>query len=495
MEFFIYNTLTRKKEKFEPYYDFNKKDFVGIYTCGPTVYSDPHLWNLRAFVFAWLLGDFIRNVLQYPTKHVLNITDVGHLTDDGDAWQDKMEKWAQKEWTTAWEIAKKYENNFKQYIKQLQLNFDHFPKATENIQEQIDIIQQLQNKSLTYEIPWDWIYMDTSNIKDYGKLMWKNYEKHIQWLKEWARVDTEGKKNPTDFSLWKFSPKWQKRHMERDSPWWMWFPGWHIECSAMSRKYLWDFFDIHTGGPDHINTHHTNEIAQSECSFAPTPWVKYWIHNQFLNISWDKISKSAWDTLSLPDVIKKWYSPHDLRYFYLTWHYRSFLNFDWLAISKASKTRQNIIKKLLKNKHINSINTSWLSFAELENKLNHSKSKEFLQEITAPLLDDLKTPKVLSVINTKINDLNYEWLEILSWFDENLLKIGLFAEIKNIRNQSKKAQIPYYIQQLAQERRKARSEKNFEKADELRDKLYQQWYVVKDLKDTYILQHKIDTNK
>ncbi len=494
MDFFIYNTLTRKKEKFEPYYIDGKKDFVWIYTCGPTVYSDPHLGNLRAFVFAGLLWDTIRNILYLPTKHVLNITDVGHLSDDWDDGEDKLEKWASREWTTAWDIASKYEKNFMKYMSDLSLNFDFFPRATDNISEQIEIIKDLESKWFTYIIKNDWVYMDTSKISDYWKLIWDNYQKHIEWLQQWARVSNDNKRNITDFALWKFSPSSEKRHMEWDSPWWVWFPGWHLECSAMSRKYLWDFFDIHTWGVDHITTHHTNEIAQSECSFAwdNWSWVKYWMHSQFLNIDWSKISKSAWHTLSIPDLIEKWYSSYDLRYFYLTAHYRSFLDFTWEALDRAHKTRNNIVKKLVSNKHINSLNAYWMTFSDIQNLVKNEDSLQLLKELTDALLDDLNTPKFLSILNKNINKLNYESMEIVAWFDYYIVKLWLIEDAKNLIYASNKIKIPYYIQQLAQERRKAKVEKNFKKADEIRDKLYYQWFVVKDFKDTYIIKHKLD---
>ena len=239
----IYDTMSRQKVEFVSLMQEWKKDFVWIYSCGPTVYWNPHIWNMRAFAFADLLRNIIKNVLWYPTKHVMNLTDVGHLTDDGDEWEDKMEKWAKRENKTVWELADMYIEKFYSYLDKLQIDkFDVMPRATDHIKEQIEMVKTLEEKWYTYEIPDDGIYMDTSKVEDYGKLAWLANQERIAW----ARIQNDNKKNDTDFALWKFSPKDQKRQMERNSPWWVWFPGWHIECSAMSSKYLWDQFDIHT---------------------------------------------------------------------------------------------------------------------------------------------------------------------------------------------------------------------------------------------------------
>src|SRR3989339_465716 len=253
----IYNTLTRQKQEFKPL----KKNKAGLYTCGPTVYNYAHIGNLRTYVFE----DILRRTLKYhgyDVTHVMNITDVGHLTDDADSGEDKMEKGAAREGKTAWEIAKFYTNAFKKDLKDLNIiSPTKFTKATENIKEQIDLIKTLEKKGFAYKTT-DGIYFDTSKLPDYGKLAnLKNQE-----LKAGARVEMGEKKNITDFALWKFSPADQKRQMERLSPWGKGFPGWHIERSAMSAKYLGQPFDIHCGGIDHVPVHHTNEIAQSEAA-------------------------------------------------------------------------------------------------------------------------------------------------------------------------------------------------------------------------------------
>lgn len=344
MQIKLYNTLTREKEDFiplmnDPNYQGEKKDFVGMYSCGPTVYYTPHIGNLKATFTA----DLIRNVLKYfgyPVKAVMNITDVGHLVSDGDEGEDKLEKGAKRDGIPAWEVAKKYEEIFLTAMNELNIQtFDVMPRATEHIAEQIALVQRLEAKGYTYEVAGDGIYMDTSKVEDYGKLMGPNYKKRLEDLRAGERVDMKGKKNPTDFALWKFSPINEKRQMERDSPRGVGFPGWHIECSAMSSKYLGEQFDIHHGGADHITIHHPNEIAQSECAFSKEPWVKYWLHNEFLQVDGGKMSKSLGNIYSLQDIKAKGYSPLDLRYFYFKAQYGNFQNFTWDALAQAKNER------------------------------------------------------------------------------------------------------------------------------------------------------------
>lgn len=293
----FYNTLTRQKETFVPLYEDPNytgpsKSQVGLYSCGPTVYATAHIGNLRATFTA----DLIRNTLKifgYPVHTVMNITDVGHLVSDADEGEDKMQKGAQKDGITARAVAQKYEQIFRDNLTQLNIDFfDTMPRATEHIAEQIAMIETLEKKGYTYSVPGDGIYMDTSKVEEYGKLMGPNYKKRLADLQAGERVEMGAKKNPTDFALWKFCPKTEKRDMERDSPRGKGFPGRHIECSAMSSKYLGTQFDIHHGGADHITIHHPNEIAQSESCFDGKPWVKYWIHNEFLQVDGGKMSKS-----------------------------------------------------------------------------------------------------------------------------------------------------------------------------------------------------------
>lgn len=469
MKLKIYNTMSRQKEEFvplmeDPNYNWPKKDFVWMYSCWPTVYRDPSIWNYRATFTA----DLIRNTLKlfwYKVISVMNITDVGHLTSDADDGEDKLEKWAKREWISVWEVAKKYENIFMKGMKALNIDtFDVMPKATDHIAEQISLIQKLEEKAYTYEVPGDWIYMDTSKVENYWELMWPNYKKRLEDLNAWIRVDMWGKKNPTDFALWKFSPQNEKRQMEWDSPRWIWFPGWHIECSAMSSKYLGEQFDIHHWWADHITIHHPNEVAQSECGFGVHPWVKYWVHNEFLQVDWGKMSKSLWNVYTLEDVQKRWYSPLDLKYFYFMAQYSNFQNFTWEQLDVAKNTRQALIKKL-----------QWRE--ELKDR-KEFENDPFFKEAMEAVSDNINTPKLLAIIQSSLNNVNENTYAIITFFENNFLKLWLFEE-------QEKVEIPSEIQELAQKRREAKKNKDWGTADSLRDQLTSLWWKILDRPDGF----------
>ena len=468
----IYNSMTREKEEFIPLMDEWKCNEVWMYSCWPTVYWNPHIWNMRAFAFDDLLRNTIKNVLWYPTKSVMNLTDVGHLTDDGDEWEDKMEKWARRENKTVRELADMYINKFYSYLDKLQIEkFDVMPRATDHIQEQINLVKSLEEKWYTYEIPDDGIYMDTSKVEDYGKLAWLENQDRIAW----ARVQNDNKKNSTDFALWKFSPKDQKRQMEWDSPWWIWFPGWHIECSAMSSKYLWEQFDIHTWWVDHIGVHHTNEIAQSECAFGKKPWVKYWMHNQFLNLWWKKLSKSAWWLVTVDDLEEKWYSALDLKMLYYTAHYRNFLDFNETVLEQSKVQRKNLIKKISKS---DKKDLKWKNYQEINEELETQEWIKFFSDCLDALFDDLNTPKLLSTINAWLKSPNHEIIWIIVRLDKQVMRLDLLWE-KEEAVEAK--EIPEEIIQLANERLQAKQNKDYAHADELRNLIQSKWYVIKDI--------------
>ena len=298
MEIKLHNTLGNQKEEFKSI----KSKAVHMYNCGPTVYSFAHIGNMRAYVFA----DILRKTLKYfgyEVKQVINITDVGHLTDESDTGNDKIEELAKKEKKTVTEIARFYEKAYLEDLKDLNINTQNtiFPRATEHITEQIEIIKILEEKGFAYQTT-DGVYFNTSKFKDYGKLGNIN----IKEQKEGSRIEKNSeKRNPADFALWKFSPGagsgQSSRLQEWESPWGVGFPGWHIECSAMSQKYLGQPFDIHTGGIDHIPVHHNNEIAQSECAFG-VPLANFWLHNEFLTIEGEKMSKSLKNTYTISDL-------------------------------------------------------------------------------------------------------------------------------------------------------------------------------------------------
>lgn len=471
MQIKLYNTLTREKEDFtplmqDPNYQGEKKNFVGMYSCGPTVYYTPHIGNLRATFTA----DLIRNVLKYfgyPVKAVMNITDVGHLVSDGDGGEDKLEKGAKRDGISAWEVAKKYEEIFLTAMNELNIQtFDVMPRATEHIAEQIALVQHLEAKGYTYEVPWDGIYMDTSKVEDYGKLMGPNYKKRLEDLRAGERVDMKSKKNPTDFALWKFSLTDEKREMERDSPWGVGFPGWHIECSAMSSKYLGEQFDIHHGGADHITIHHPNEIAQSECWFWKKPWVKYWLHNEFLQVNGGKMSKSLGNIYSLEDIKSKGYSPLDLRYFYFKAQYGNFQNFTWEALEQAKNERAGLIKKI----------------QNLTQTSEQASAEDWKLRFDEALADNLNTPKLLSELHSALSKSGTELLPLLHELEEKVLKIWLFS-----RETPTSQEVPETIISLAEQRKQAKAEKNYALADELRTQITQAGWEIKDTKEGYEL--------
>lgn len=466
----LYNTLTRSKEDFIPLLadPANKKDKVWLYSCGPTVYSTPHIGNFRATFTA----DLIRNTLKYlgyPVISVMNITDVGHLVSDADDGEDKLEKWARLESSSAWDIAKKYEELFLSDIAELNIDrFDVMPRATDHIAEQIALVQTLENKGYTYTIEGDGIYMDTSKISDYGKLMGPNYKKRLADLNAWERVEMKGKKNPTDFALWKFSPTDTQRQMERDSPRGKGFPGWHIECSAMSSKYLGESFDIHHGGSDHVTIHHTNEIAQSECCFDHKPWVKYRLHNEFLQVDGGKMSKSLGNTYSLKDIKDHGFSPLDLRYFYFKAQYTNFLNFTREALTQAKNERLWLIKKI-KNLIQNQDSLSSVD-ADLQNKFDQA------------LGDNLNTPKLLTQLHIALSEPHANTLDIVKDLEEKVLKIWLFSA-----DDFSEISVPDQILALAEQRKQAKADKNYALADQIRAELLDQWWEIKDTKDGFEL--------
>lgn len=405
----------------------------------------------------------------YPVISVMNITDVGHLVSDADDGEDKLEKGARLESSSAWDIAKKYEELFLSDIAELNIDpFDVMPRATDHIAEQIALVQTLENKGYTYTIEGDGIYMDTSKISDYGKLMGPNYKKRLADLNAWERVEMKGKKNPTDFALWKFSPTDTQRQMERDSPRGKGFPGRHIECSAMATKYLGESFDIHHGGSDHITIHHTNEIAQSECCFDHKPRVKYRLHNEFLQVDGGKMSKSLGNTYSLKDIKDHGFSPLDLRYFYFKAQYTNFLNFTREALTQAKNERLWLIKKI-KNLIQNQDSLSSID-SDLQNKFDQA------------LGDNLNTPKLLTQLHIALSEPHANTLDIVKDLEEKVLKIWLFSA-----DDSSELSVPDEILALAEQRKQAKADKNYALADQIRAELLDQWWEIKDTKDGFEL--------
>lgn len=384
MDIYLNNTLTKKKEIFKPLNPPN----IGMYTCGMTVYDFAHIGHGRKYV----TDDILKRTLIYndfKVKHVQNVTDVGHLVSDSDEGEDKMEKGAKKSGKTVWEIAKFYEKHFYDSIDKLNIiRPDIVCRATDHIKEQIEMVQKLVDKGFAYDTP-EAVYFDVTKDVDYGKLTGQGLsEKRVAIRKE---VETgEHKKHPADFALWfKRVGRFADHTMHWDSPWGDGFPGWHIECSAMSVKYLGEQFDIHTGGEDHITIHHTNEIAQTESATGKTPFVKYWLHTAFLMVDGTKMSKSLDNFYTIDDVIKKGFDPLALRYLYLTSHYKKPLNFTWDSLQSA----QNALSKL-KNQITNLKTSSRTVLSDEKNEKIIEYRKKFLSVIN----DDLNTSKALAIL-------------------------------------------------------------------------------------------------
>lgn len=461
---FLYNTLNRKKEEFAPI----KAGEVGLYTCGPTVYNYAHIGNLRAYLFE----DVLRRVLVYngyKVKHVMNITDVGHLVGDMDMGEDKLEKGAQREGKTAGEIAEFYTKAFKEDIKKLNIiEPDIWCKATDNIPEQIELIKKLEEKGYTYKIS-DGIYFDTSKFKEYNKLSHLKLDE----LKEGARVEANPeKKNPTDFALWKFSEKPGVRQQEWESPWGVGFPGWHIECSAMSMKFLSEQLDIHCGGVDHINVHHTNEIAQSEAATGKK-FFNYWMHGAFLNIAGGKkMAKSEENFLTLENAfVKKGIGPLVFRYACLQTHYRKPMEYS----EEAMKNTQEGLKKLFGR--INFL--TW--YKKYEDLIKEDINLEYKNKFIQAVNNDLDMPGALAVLNDFISFSKNSDKGVISTIIDFDKVIGL--GIEKIVREAADIKLPLNIQELKQEREKARDEKNFEESDRLRKEIESMGYVVEDTKE------------
>ncbi len=452
----LYNTLTRKKEVFKPI----KKTKVGLYTCGPTVYWFAHIGNLRTYLFE----DILKRVLKYngyKVKHVMNITDVGHLTSDADTGEDKMEKGAKREKKTVWEIAKFYTDAFKRDLKLLNiLPPDIWIKATQTIRDQIKLIKILEKKGYTYKIS-DGIYFDTSKLKTYGRLTGKKKKK----LKPGARVKmVEGKKHPADFALWKFTPPGVKRQMEWNSPWGRGFPGWHTECVVMSIKELGIPFDIHCGGIDHITIHHPNEIAQAEAAYGKI-FAKIWMHGEFLILKEGRMGKSKGNIITLQSLIEKGFNPLAYRYLVLNAHYRAKLTFSWEALKGAEQGLNNLYEKIEEIK------------SENQKVRNKKQIKEYKEKFLGFVNDDLNIPRALALMWKMIKDKKLsdkEKYSLLLDFDK-VFGLGL--------NKIKKIKIPQKIKELVKKREEFRKKQDWKKADKIREEIKKLGYKIEDTKE------------
>ena len=467
MKLTFYNTLTRKKEEFHSI-DENR---VRMYSCGPTVYSYAHIGNFRTYIFM----DTLRRVLKYngyELKHVMNITDVGHLESDADEGEDKMEKAARKEKKDPYEIANFYTKIFLKDMEKLNIDKPEIiTKATENISQMIDYVKEIIKNGYAYETSKG-IYFDISKLDKYPVLSNRKLDDQIAG----ARVDVDPeKKNPYDFALWIKAP--ENHIMKWESPWGLSYPGWHLECSTMGRRFLGEEFDIHTGGVDHIPTHHENEIAQSKGATGKIP-AHVWMHCEYLQVDGGKMSKSLGNTYTISQLQEKGISPLAFKLFCFTAHYRNKLNFTFEGAYGAQKALERLYDSYIKN-------------ANGVDDVDEDIIKEYEERFLAYINDDMNMPGAMSVVweiarNAKKS---IKFADLLLKFDKVL---GL--DMKNAENyllefkHEESEELPEEIKALVEGRKQARAEKNWAKSDEIRDRIISLGYSIKDTKDGIIVK-------
>lgn len=453
----FYNTLSRQLENFKP---INKCQ-VMMYTCGPTVYGYAHVGNMRAYIFS----DTLKKTLEYAgydVKHVMNITDVGHLTSDADDGEDKMIVGMKKEGLTAWEVSKKYTEAFLSHLNLLNIKPPTIRcHATDYIQEQIDLIKTLESKNFTY-VTVDGVYFDTSKVDNYGHLA----RLDIEGLRGGERVSLGGKKNKTDFALWKFSPADTNRDMEWESPWGKGFPGWHIECSAMAMALLAETIDIHTGGIDHIPVHHTNEICQSE-SATGKKFANYWMHSEFLSLTGEeKMSKSLGNVVTVDTLTEQGINPLAFRYLVLTSHYRSNMSYSREIMESAAVAYKRL------NQQIVVLKESMPEPIKIESELYQSH----LNKIEDALFQDLNTPIAIAQLRKALSD------DRLSASEKYGLAMRLDSVLSLKLDEKKEVNIEISdnVKELLIRRNAARADKDWALADTLRDEIFEKGFVIKD---------------
>jgi cysteinyl-tRNA synthetase len=443
----LYDTWSRTVRQFTPL----GSGPVGLYTCGPTVYDYAHIGNLRTYVFE----DVLRRALAwngYAVKHVMNITDVGHLTSDADTGEDKVEVGSRRTGKSAWEIADLYTQAFMDDLRRLDAREPTvWCKATDHISEQIAFIECIDAKGYTYRTS-DGIYFDTSKLSDYGHLG----RLDLEGLRAGERVEVGEKRRPTDFALWKFSPAGQTRQMQWPSPWGVGFPGWHIECSAMSARYLGPFFDIHCGGEDHVPVHHTNEIAQTQACYG-TRLANFWMHGTFLQLDDAKMSKSAGSFLTLRDLIERGYDPLAYRFFCLGAHYRARLSFSWEALDGAATALTRLRAAL----------DSWGPAGAADHAL--------IERFTTEVNGDLNMPRALAVV----------WELVRSDLPPAVKKATLLRvdEVLGLALADwapAEVEVPEAVKELVEARQRARADKRWTEADTLRAQVSEAGYEIED---------------
>ena len=459
----IYNTLTRQKEDFVPIHEGK----AYMYSCGPTVYNYAHIGNLRTYIFM----DLFRRTLKYDgykLKGVMNITDVGHLLSDGDTGEDKMQKASREQKKSPWEIAAYYTDVFFTDLKKLNIGKPEIiAKATDHIQEMIDYVQKLVDKGYGYEID-DGIYFDIGKFPGYGKLSRLNLEEQ----QAGARVEVNSqKRHPADFALWK---KAEPEHiMQWPSPWGMGYPGWHIECSAMSLKYLGMPFDIHTGGVDHIPVHHENEIAQNE-ALTGKKSVNYWVHGEFMLVNNGKMSKSLGNTYRISDLEERGYKALDFRYFCLNTHYRKKLNFTFEGLDAAKAAYARLLAQVYKHKTAKESGDTALA-------------NKYIEQFKQAIDDDLNIPLALGILWTMMKEAPAKELFTAALEFDKVLGLDLDKAVVP-KEEPQKIDVPQDVLALCEERKAAKAEKNWAKADELRAQIAAKGYKVTDTKEGYLVE-------
>lgn len=456
MQVKLYNTMTRQVEVFQPI----TEGFVGMYGCGPTVYNYAHIGNLRTYIFE----DTLKRMLVhagYKVKHVMNITDVGHLTGDGDDGEDKLEKSARETGKSVWDIARFYTDAFfKDYDSLNIIRPDVICPATQHIPQMIDLIRRLEEQGHTY-IAGGNVYFSIDTFPEYGKLA----RLRLEDLKSGARIDVDSnKRNPKDFVLWFTNSKFGEQAMMWDSPWGRGYPGWHIECSAMSMYYLGEQFDIHCGGIDAIPVHHTNEIAQSEAATGKK-WVNYWMHGEFLLTEKGKMSKSSGEFLTVPLLVSKGFEPLDYRYFCLGAHYRTQLQFSMEGLMGARTSRLGLVERVA------ALGEKTASDADEKTRFYMDRFDEFV-------CDDLSMARAMSVIwgLLKDNEIPDDQKRLAVLYMDEVLGLGL----DKAQSAEKKDDIPSELKELLEQRTLAKKNRDWAAADAIRDRIDAMGYSVKD---------------
>jgi len=469
----IFNSLSKKVEEFVPL----EKRKVGMYACGPTVYDYPHIGHGRKYVNDDVLKRVLEVVEGLGVKHVQNITDVGHLVSDADEGEDKLEKGAKKAGKTVWEVAQEFTDYFLKEMDSLNIiRPDVQCKATDHISEQIELIKRIMDKGYAYDTP-EAVYFDVTKFPDYGKLFGQDLSEKLVGGREEV-VTENSKNNPADFALWfKRVGKFADHVMHWESPWGDGFPGWHVECSAMSMKYLGGQIDIHTGGEDHLSIHHPNEIAQSEAATGKKPFVRYWFHSLFLSVDGKKMSKSLGNVYKVADVAEKGFSPMALRYYYLSAHYRKQMNFSWEGMEGVSNSYKKMKKEFLALR-LEGGQDKNIFGAAAEASLS-GRGVFFRDEFVKAVEDDLNMSAALATTRAVLKDeklKDFEKRRLVENFDKVFgLKLSERDEVPT--------DIPTEVMEMVNKREEMRKAKQWSESDALRKEIEIKGYKISDFFD------------